>query len=138
MKSSRSDSTLDSTPVTTCLFAPFAGSIHTVQGELVCALVARANQVAITADGRLINIDRPSEWLDDAFTGWEAIACEQLSADGMKNAIAIVETMLSLPANTLSAESMPAALKVAAASVNHCLLGLQQRLVSPTGFRTTG
>lgn len=127
MTSSRSDTTAKSPFV----FAPFAGSIHAPapDGRLISLLVARHDRIAITADGRLVSIDRSSEWLDDRFSSWRAIPVEQLSADGMKNALAIVETLLALPANTLSADSLPAALKVAAASANLCLLGLQERLV---------
>lgn len=109
-------------------FAPFAGSLHSTDGELVVHLIARYDRTAITALGQLVLIDRPSEWIDHTFTSWQEMPLNNLSADGMANAIAIVEHLLQLPRGTLGAENLAASLLAAAAAVNLSLMGLRERL----------
>lgn len=110
------------------LFAPFAGAIHSTDGILVDGLLVRRDRLAVTAHGDLVVIDRPSEWPNDEFCSWSVVPLESLSADGMKSAIAFAESVFRLPAGTLSAESLPAALLVAAAAVNSSLAGVQLTL----------
>lgn len=110
------------------LFAPFAGALYSTTGELVTCLVARHHNIAITASGSLVTIDRPSEWLDDTFTSWHELPLHDLNADAMAHAIAIVEHLLCLPRGTLSAESLPPALMAMAAGVSLTLKGFQERI----------
>jgi hypothetical protein len=108
------------------LHAPFAGSI--LDADRVIPLVVRFNMSAITADGRLISIDRPSEWPDQTFPSWIELQLQRMGADQMAAACSLVEHMLDLPYGILSAESLKPALAVAAACCSGSLLQLQLRL----------
>jgi len=108
------------------LHAPFAGSI--LDGEQCMPLVVRFEATAITADGRLIAIDRPSEWIDDVFTSWHVHDLHGLGPDQMCAACKLVESILHLRAGTLSAESLQPSLAVAAACVSGTISQLQRRL----------
>lgn len=108
------------------LHAPFAGSI--LDGERIIPLVVRFDLSAITADGRLISIDRPSEWPDQTFPSWIELQLQHMGADQMAAACSLVEHMLDLSHGTLSAESLRPALAVAAACCSGSLLQLQLRL----------
>lgn len=108
------------------LHAPFAGCI--IKGDRAIPLVVRFDMSAITADGRLVSIDRPSEWPDQAFPSWFELQIENMGSDQMAAACSLVEHMLDLPHGTLSAESLKPSLAVAAACCCGSLLQLQQRL----------
>lgn len=108
------------------LHAPFAGSI--LDRERIIPLVVRFDLSAITADGRLISIDRPSEWPDQTFPSWIELQLQHMGADQMAAACSLVEHMLDLPHGTLSAESLRPALAVAAACCSGSLLQLHLRL----------
>lgn len=108
------------------LHAPFAGTI--LEGDRAVPLVVRFDLSAITADGRLVSIDRPSEWPDQTFPSWVELQLQRMGADQMAAACSLVEHMLDLPHGTLSAESLQPALKVAAACCSGSLLQLQLRL----------
>jgi len=106
--------------------APFAGAI--VEGDTIVPLAVRFDQAAITSDGRLVAIDRPSEWIDDTFHSWHAHDLARMGADQMQCACQLVESMLHLKKGTLSAESLQPALAVAAACVAGSLYQLRQNL----------
>lgn len=108
------------------LHAPFAGTI--LDGERCMPLVVRFDATAITADGRLVAIDRPSEWIDDMFTSWHVHDLHGLGPDQMRAACELVESILQLRAGTLSAESLQPALAVAAACVSGTIGQLERRL----------
>lgn len=108
------------------LHAPFAGTI--LDGARAVPLVVRFDISAITADGRLISIDRPSEWPDQTFPSWVELPLQRMGVDQMAAACSLVEHMLDLPRGTLSAESLQPALMVAAACCSGSLLQLQLRL----------
>lgn len=108
------------------LHAPFAGSI--VDGDRAIPLVARYDHSAITADGRLVIIDRPSEWPDQTFPSWMELQLPRLNPDQMASACSLVEFMLDLQHGLLSADSIGPALTVAAACCSGSLVQLQQRL----------
>lgn len=115
------------------LHAPFAGTI--LDGERAIPLVVRFDISAITADGRLISIDRPSEWPDQAFPSWEELDLPRMCADQMAAACSLVEHMLDLPHGILSAESLKPSLMVAAACCSGSLLQLQLRLNPWSGIQ---
>jgi len=77
--------------------------------------VVRFDISAIAADGRLVSIDRPTEWPDQAFPSWMELQLQRMGPDQMAAACSLVEHMLDLPHGTLSAESLMPSLKVAAA-----------------------
>lgn len=52
---------------------PAAGSLHDDLGNLVSLLVIRMGDLAIDQTGRLIYLDRPSEWPDRDFSAWRVI-----------------------------------------------------------------
>lgn len=108
------------------LHAPFAGSI--VDGDRSIPLIARFDNSAITSDGRLVMLDRPSEWPDQTFPSWMELRLSRLNADQMASACNIVECMLDLQHGLLSADSLAPALAVAAACCSGSLMQLQQRL----------
>lgn len=108
------------------LHAPFAGSI--VETDRVIPLVARYDHSAITADGRLVIIDRPSEWPDHNFPSWMELQLPRLNSSQMASACNLVEFMLDLQHGLLSADSIGPALAVAAACCSGSLMQLQQRL----------
>lgn len=91
-------------------------------------LAVRFYATAITADGRLIAIDRPAEWIDDTFTSWYVYDLQSLGSDQMRAACELVEYVLQLNAGTVSAESLQLALTVAATCVNGTIQQLQRRL----------
>lgn len=115
------------------LHAPFAGSI--LDGDRTVPLVVRFDLSAITADGRLISIDRPSEWPDQIFPSWQELQLQRISADQMAAACSLVEHMLDLPIGTLCAESIKPSLLVAAACCSGSLLQLQLRLNPWSGIQ---
>jgi hypothetical protein len=106
--------------------APFAGAI--VDDDTVLPLAVRFDQVAITADGRLVSIHRPSEWIDEVFHDWHELDISRMKPDQMRSACQIVESMLQLRPGTLSAESLQPSLQVAAACVAGTLYQLRDRL----------
>lgn len=108
------------------LHAPFAGTI--LDGERCMPLIVRFDATAITADGRLVAIDRPSEWIDDMFTSWHVHDLHGLGPDQMRAACELVERILQLRAGTLSAESLQPSLAVAAACVSGTIGQLERRL----------
>lgn len=108
------------------LHAPFAGSI--LDGEHLVPLVARFELTAITADGRMVTIDRPSEWPDQNFPSWVELQLDRMTADQMAAACSLVECMLDLPRGTVSADSLRPALVVAGACCSGSLYQLQLRL----------
>lgn len=108
------------------LHAPFAGAI--LEGKYCTPLVVRFEATGITADGRLVAIDRPVEWLDGVFASWHAHDLQSLGSDQMRAACELVETILQLKAGTVSAESLQPALMVAAACVSGTIQQLQRRL----------
>jgi hypothetical protein len=91
-------------------------------------LVVRFDHVAITADGRLVAIDRPSEWIEDTFQSWHALDLLGMGPDQMRSACQLVESMLHLKRGTLSADSLQPALVVAAACVAGTLHQLNQMM----------
>lgn len=106
--------------------APFAGSI--IDGDAVIPLAVRFDQAAITADGRLVAIDRPLEWIDDSFQSWYEHDLSTMGPDQMRTACKLVESMLQLKDGTLSAESLQPALTVAAACVAGTIYQLRKTL----------
>lgn len=106
--------------------APFAGSI--LEGDKAVPLAVRFDRVGVSADGRLIAIDRPTEWLDDLFHSWYAYDLDGMGPDQMASACTLVESMLDLRPGTLSAESLRPALLVAAACVGGTLIQLRRTL----------
>lgn len=108
------------------LHAPFAGSI--VDGDRAIPLIARFDTSAITSDGRLVMLDRPSEWPDQTFPSWMELQLSRLNADQMRATCNIVECMLDLEHGLLSAENLAPSLAVAAACCSGSLMQLQQRL----------
>ena len=63
------------------LHAPFAGTI--LDAERAIPLVVRFDLSAITADGRLVSIDRPTEWPDQTFPSWTELKLQRMGADQM-------------------------------------------------------
>lgn len=116
------------------LHAPFAGTI--IDGKSAVPLVVRFDVSAITADGRLISIDRPSEWPDQTYPSWFELPLQKMGADQMAAACSLVEHMLDLPHGTLSAESLRPSLMVAAACCSGSLLQLQLRLSPWSGSKS--
>jgi hypothetical protein len=106
--------------------APFAGAI--LEGGALVPLAVRFDHTAITSDGRLVTIDRPSEWIDDTFHSWHALDLARMGPDQMRCACQLVESMLHLRTGLLSADSLQPALAVAAACVAGSLYQMRQNL----------
>lgn len=112
------------------IYAPCAGSVKDDLGAIV-PLLFRYNSNAVTADGRLILIDRPEEWPDGMFPSWRTLSPDQMNAEQMAAACSLLELMLLLPKGTLSADSLAPSLKVAAACCNGTLQQFQRLACEP-------
>jgi hypothetical protein len=121
---------MTSTPVTRpeplLHHAPFAGTL--IDGDGLVPLVVRFDRTAITSDGRLVAIDRPSEWIDGMFRSWYALDLATLSVDQMQCACQLIESILGIKKGRLSADSLQPAMEVAAACVAGTLQQLRQNL----------
>lgn len=85
-------------------------------------LVARFHDFAITAEAKIVMIDRPDEWPDDRFGGWFEMDLQAQEEDSAKYIIALCEYLMEIPANTFDIETIKPALRAFASGMRLGLL----------------
>ena len=98
-------------PNTIRYYAEEAGMLLDANGRDYSCLIARFHDFAITAEAKLVLIDRPAEWPDGRYGSWSELDIQNQCEDGMKYTIALVEYLMELQKGVIDCDNLRASLR---------------------------